>query len=95
MDLRTTMLALADHFSEQFRKSFVSLLPEILEDKPEQCSSELISSACKALSKSSQEASKRALESLLQGFETEEAILDKEGIEYRLHSNCKGIRLPP
>gem|GEM_PF-7094815 len=87
------MLALADHFSKHFRESFVSLLPEILEDKPEQCSSELISSACKALSKSSQEVSRRALESLLQGFETEEAILDKEGIEYRFNRRSKKIFL--
>lgn len=89
MELRKTMLALADHFSEQFRESFVSLLPEILADKPEQCSSELISSACKALSSSSQEASRCALQSLLQGFEMEEATIDREGIEHRLNRKSK------
>ena len=83
------MLALADHFSEIFRESFVSLLPEILEDKPEQCSSELISFVCKALSKSSQEASRCALQSLLQGVETQEPIIDKGGVEYRFNRRSR------
>ena len=79
------MLALMDHYSEQFRQSFVSLFEDADHFNPEQCSAQTISEVTNLLAKSSKEASRCTLERCLQDFEPSSAprVQSKNAVDYR------------
>ncbi|MGY8691134.1 MAG: hypothetical protein ACKVHP_25755, partial [Verrucomicrobiales bacterium] len=85
MELPTTMLALVDHYSEQFRQSFVNMFENTVNFNPEQCSAQTISEITGLLAKSSKEASRGALESFLQNCERSSPPRDrsKDAVVYR------------
>lgn len=79
------MLALVDHYSEQFRQSFVNMFENTVNFNPEQCSAQTISEITGLLAKSSKEASRGALESFLQNCERSSPPRDrsKDAVVYR------------
>ncbi len=85
------MLALVDYYSEQFRESFVSLFDQAVDFNPEHCSAETVSEITSILAKSSQDASRCALERFLQDFESSPAprVRSKNAIDYRYNRSSR------
>lgn len=84
------MLALVDRYSEQFSRSFATLMEQSLEDNPEADPSQIVSALGEGLAGASREASRTTLGSFIQDLEPERvAVREKDGVPHRFNTRSE------